>query len=154
MITFSQEWKIAFICKANIGRSQIAEYLYNAVYPSQSVSFAGCEARKEQYAWVALSPLSKFLYKNYGVDISKNRIKYIRDWGSIPVKKVYFLYNPHKHTECDQDCKREDKTPYEWVQWLNIPFEIIDIPDPFETGEVGYEQIYQTIQSLITNITF
>lgn len=145
---------ILFICKANVWRSQLAEYLYNEKF-SWAMSCAGKEWKKEKYKGIADSPFSSYIKKNYAIDISKQQIHYIRDISHAKIRlteTIVFLYNPKEEPGCDKECMIDGINPYEYLQNLRKKIIISPVQDPFETNEEGYENIYRSIRNLVESI--
>lgn len=142
-----------FICKANVWRSQIAEWIYNNLYGSgESISIAWSEARKEKYLWAPDTSVSKILKEYKWVDISTQKIKYLKD---ITVQHlsscnlIVFLFDPEDITTCDDWCKLNWSTPYQYLKKWDIPILICPITDPFEVEQDAYKKIIDDIEKLI-----
>lgn len=150
--------KIIFICKANVGRSQIAEWIYNSIYWSwSSISFAGSEARKEKYLWFPDTWVSKILKEYKWVDISSQKIQYLSDININQIQDfdvIVFLYDPKNEAICDDKCKLYGKTPYEYIKTLDMPIVINPIKDPFEVGSDKYKMVIDEIENFIYNFSF
>ena len=81
--------KVAFICKANVQRSQISEWLFRKLYPNiQCISFAWIEARKEKYSFKTEKSVSKIAQDYDNIDIGNQNINYISDF-SIEEKEFF-----------------------------------------------------------------
>lgn len=150
--------KIIFICKANVGRSQIAEWIYNSIYWSwSSISFAGSEARKEKYLWLPDTWVSKILKEYKWVDISSQKIQYLSDISTNQIPKfdvAVFLYNPENQVDCDDECMLNGAEPYEYLKALNMTIVIHPIIDPFEVGSDKYKMVIDEIENLIDKFSF
>ncbi len=148
-------WLILFICKANVWRSQIAEWIYNKVHSGWSISLAWNQARKRKYRSKPLKDITDFLKLQKSLDITAHKIHYLKD---IPddilnkVKIVYFLYDPTHEGNCDNSCKKNWYSPYLYFKELWLPISIYPIPDPFDTWEEWYELIYKNIFDLVSNL--
>lgn len=148
---------ILFVCKANVGRSQIAEWLYNNqnYNTSIAISIAWSEARKEKYNGQPAEEIVSFL-KNYRwIDISHQSIKYVTDinqWVLAHISKIIFLYDPVENKECDDACKIAKDTPYEYFKNRWFCIQINPVPDPYETWKRWYQGITNRIQEIIAKL--
>ncbi len=145
-----------FICKANVGRSQIAEWLFNDIHGFWgSLSIAWSEARKDKYLWIPDKTIINFLQEVYWVDICMQKIKYLSDLKSshlVQITLVIFLYNPLIETFCDDLCKINGLTPYEYFKKKNMPIFIYPVTDPFEIWISWYQKISEEIKIIIGNL--
>lgn len=145
-----------FICKANVWRSQIAEWIFNHRYGAgTSISIAGCEARKEKYWWVPDTWVSTVLQEYKWVDISNQKIKYLSDITSQQLSDynlVVFLFDPSQDSSCDYDCKKDWISPYEYLSKLDSSIRIHPITDPFEVWVKEYRRIIDEIDIIIENL--
>ncbi|MBC7503530.1 hypothetical protein H7169_01015 [Candidatus Gracilibacteria bacterium] len=145
-----------FICKANVGRSQIAEGIFNHIYGlGVAISIAGLEARKEKYIGAPDIGISDVLKEYKGVDISTQKIKYLKDMSIQELhcfNIVVFLFDPVKEGGCDEECRLGGATPYEYFKTLSIPIFINPVIDPFDLGKEGYKGIIDDIEKLIKEL--
>lgn len=145
-----------FICRANVWRSQIAEWLYRKHYDDNVISIAGAEAKKEKYHGRPLPAIVDFLDKNWGIDISSQSISYLSD---IPlyilrsIRSIYFLYDPRIETDCDIACKLEGMSPYDYFEKQGMDIIITPIEDPFDGWVARYDHIAREIHTLITSLS-
>jgi protein-tyrosine-phosphatase len=148
-------WLVLFICKANVWRSQIAEWIYNKIHWGWSISLAWNEARKRKYKSKPLKDIVHFLKLRKSLDISNQRISYLKD---IPdnilskIRIVYFLYDPNNESSCDNPCKKDWLSPYVYFKKVRVPIFIYPIDDPFDIWKGWYNFIYQEIYNLISNL--
>ncbi len=151
-----QESYILFICRANVWRSQIAEWLYRKYSDDRVMSIAGAEAKKEKYHGRPLPAIIDFLHKNWDTDISSQNISYLSD---IPlhilrsIRSIYFLYDPRIETDCDIACQLEGMSPYDYFQKQGIDIIITPIEDPFDGWVSRYDHIVRAIDTLITSLS-
>ncbi|MDD3145449.1 MAG: hypothetical protein PHV23_05050 [Candidatus Gracilibacteria bacterium] len=148
--------KILFICKANVGRSQIAEAVYNNYTKSnKAISIAGCEDRKEKYNGKPSIKITDFIIKK-GIDMLNQNINFITDFHIKDIEnieKVIFLYNPIKENIIDRNCMINGISPYKYFL-KNFPdkITILDIKDPYNLGLNEIEDIYLDIDNLVKKI--
>lgn len=145
-----------YICKANVWRSQIAEWIHNkfANGTNKPLSLAWSEARKVKYNWSPSSDIVKYMSETRWIEIVNQRISYIMDLPTATIdaiQKTIFLYDPEKDSHCDDACKINEESPYEYLRkrWFNIL--ISPVADPFETGEVWFDTIYDDIYKIVIN---
>ena len=124
-----------FICKANVWRSQIAEWFYNNYSQNtKSISLAWVEAKKEKYNWKPSTEIID-LMQNKGIDVSNQTINYIKDFIDkvlLGVDKIIFLYKPDVNDKIDDECKIDWISPYEYIKLkFNWDLFIYNIEDPF-----------------------
>ena len=147
---------ILFICKANVWRSQIAEWLYNHIrWERIPLSIAGCEARKDRYVWKPAGSIQDFMMTYAWINISKQKIQYLTDLSEdqiSDIEEVIFLYDPTKETLCESECMKDGLSPYVYFRNRNIFTRIFPVPDPFEEWEASYESIYLSIKSIIHSL--
>ena len=148
-------WLILFICKANVWRSQIAEWIYNQLHWSWAFSLAWSQARKRKYKSKPLKDIVEFLKVKKSLDITGQKIKYLNDLPEDIINSIwiiYFLYDPSQEKDCENPCKINWNSPYQFFKKLGIPIVIHTIPDPFDTWKEWYESIYATIFDLVSKI--
>lgn len=158
-IMFTQDTRkkyTLFICKANVWRSQMAEGIYNHIHWKwMALSLAGCEARKDTYAWKPAGSIQDFMISYAWIDISNQKICYLSDLSEnkiSEIEKIIFLYDPTKEILCESECMKNELSPYEYFRHRNIHIQIFPIPDPFEEWEMWYGPIYRSINSLISSL--
>ncbi len=145
-----------FICRANVWRSQIAEWLYRKYYDDRVMSIAWAEAKKEKYHDRPLPVIVDLLQKISAIDIASQRISYLSD---IPthmlwsIQSVYFLYDPRIEADCDISCTLDDMSPYDYFQKQGTDIIITPIEDPFDGWVARYDHISQEIHTLITSLS-
>ncbi len=159
LLMFTQDHKkkyILFICKANVWRSQMAEWLYNNLYGTwKALSLAGCEARKGTYEWKPARSIQDFMLNYAWIDISNQKVHYISDLSESDIseiEEIIFLYDPTKETSCDPECLKNGFPPYDYFRNRDICTRIFPVPDPFEQWEMWFESIYISINSLIHSL--
>lgn len=146
---------VLFICRANVGRSQIAEGFYRKYHDDNVISIAGAEAKKEKYHGRPLSAIVDFLHDHYTLDISSQKISYLWD---IPlytlrsIRSVYFLYDPVIEMDCDAACMREGMSPYYYFQKQSIDITIVPVDDPFDEWPSWYQSIIEKISVLVASL--
>ena len=148
---------ILFVCKANVGRSQIAEWLYNsnANKKSTALSIAWCEARKEKYFEKPAETIVSFMKNKQWIDISSQKINYISDFSKEvfdKVNRVIYLYNPEKSLSCDLDCRIDNMSPFQYLKEKWFQIQISPVEDPYETWEKWYEGIVYRIHEIISKL--
>lgn len=147
-----------FICKANVWRSQIAEWIFNSLYWAwSSLSIAWLEARKGKYHGSPDTGIIQVLKDYKNIDISLQKIKYLSDlpyeqW--ISLNLVVFLFDPTIESICDDDCKSDGLTPYEYFKNMNMPMIIHPILDPFEVGPESYQNIIDGIEEFVMKVSW
>ncbi len=147
---------VLFICRANVWRSQIAEWLYRKYYHDRVMSIAGAEAKKEKYHGRPLPAIIDFLDKNWSIDISSQSISYLSD---IPlhtlrsIRSVCFLYDPRIEADCDISCTLDGISPYDYFQKQGVDIIITPIEDPFDGWVSRYDHISREIDILITSLS-
>lgn len=145
-----------FICKANVQRSQVAEWLYNHYSKnSKSISCAWVEARKEKYNWKPEKLITSILLER-GVDISKQNINYITDFKQEElekIKKVIFLFNPINENTIDSECLIKWIWVYKYLKNKeNIEIIIHEIKDPYNLWLDETIKIYKELENFIKNL--
>lgn len=148
---------LLFVCKANVGRSQIAEWLYNSNMSSKltAISIAWSEARKIKYFEKPAEAIITFMKNNQWIDISHQRINYITDFSKEVLNKinrVIYLYDPEINLSCDLDCNIHDVSPFEYLKRKGYPIQISPVEDPYETWEKWYQWIVNRIQEIISKL--
>ncbi len=145
-----------FICKANVWRSQIAEWFYNTYSQNtKSISLAWVEARKEKYNWKPSTKIISLMQKK-GINVSNKTINYINDFIDevlFKVDKIVFLYKPNSNDEIDDECKIGLISPYDYLK-LNFNWEILifDIKDPFWKSNKSIEKIINQIEKIVKEL--
>lgn len=64
------------------------------------------------------------------------------------------MYNPENEAICDDECKLNGKTPYEYIKTLDMPIVINPINDPFEVGSDKYKMVIDEIENFIDKLSF
>lgn len=144
-----------FICKANVQRSQIAEWLYNHYSKtSKSISCAWVEARKNKYAWKSEKKISNILLKDW-IDIREQTINYMSDFSRNKlnkIKRVIFLFQPENEKIIDTECLINWISVYDYfLQKTNIEIIIHKIKDPYNATTQEMVNIYKNIDFLLKN---
>ena len=67
--------KVLFVCKGNVGRSQIAEALFNSLTKNHHAISAGTLAKSAGEKMMYRAPKNVKVLKEIGIDISKKKIK-------------------------------------------------------------------------------
>jgi len=125
-----------FICKANVGRSQIAEWFMKNLWIN-AISCASFEARKNDYKNSPDFEISEILKKEFWINIFSQNISYPDDIIDKinSVKKIVFFFDPKKKL------KNPDKsvlinwiTFWDFLDKNKINYEIHEVKDPFEKG--------------------
>lgn len=154
--TLSMTIRPIFICKANVWRSQIAEWIFNHIFgPWAAISIAWLEARKEKYIWAPDTWISDVLKEYKWVDISTQKIKYLKDMSIQELhcfNIVVFLFDPVRELWCEEECRLGWATPYEYLRTLSIPIFINPVIDPFDLWKEGYKGIIDDIEKLIKEL--
>lgn len=117
---------------------------------------AGSEARKERYLGVPDSWISKVLKEYKWIDISNQKIKYLKDISVEQLSNfnlIMFLFDPVNETSCEDDCKLNWITPYEYFKTFDIPMLIHPVIDPFDVGSENYKKIIDEIEKLIKGLS-
>ena len=149
--------KVAFICKANVQRSQIAEWLFKKYHPNiEVISFAWVEARKQKYHWVTEKSVCKIAKELDWVDIFQQNINYISDFDNKTLEKIdifYFLFDPNIDNISEKETFIQWYSPYEYIKnHLKANIKITPITDPYQASENEKLRIYNDIKKLILNI--
>ena len=145
-----------FICKANVQRSQVAQWLYNHFSKkSKAISCAWAEARKEKYNFKPEKVITEIL-KNDWIDISNQEINYISDFNINDLKKlknIIFLFDPIHETNTEKECLVNWLSPYEFFKNNNI-WEIIinEIKDPYKLSIEETKRIYNEINDFVKSL--
>lgn len=84
--------KILFICQANVGRSQMAEGLYNHLSKSTGAISAAVEDFREKYDFRPTAEIVESMSER-GIDISKQRMKLVTPEMCDLVDKIVVLCN-------------------------------------------------------------
>jgi len=95
------------------------------------------------------------LKDDYWIDISMQKIKYLSDLSSLELNKittVVFLYNPTNDSVCDNLCKVNWLSPYEYFTRKNLSIIIHSVADPFEVWIWWYKQIIDQIQVIVDGL--
>jgi protein-tyrosine-phosphatase len=145
-----------FICKANVQRSQAAQWLYNHYSKySKSISCAWVEARKIKYKWKPEKNITEILLNRW-VDIREQNINYITDfqWDDFNnIKRVIFLYNPTNENIIDNECLVEGVSVYNYFNKNNnIEIVIHEIKDPYKLWLDETIKIYKELEKFIKNL--
>lgn len=148
---------ILFICKANVQRSQVAEWLYNSYSKvSKAISCAWVEARKEKYNWKPEKNITSILLEDW-IDLSKQNINYITDFNLNELnmlKRVIFLFNPINEKIIDKECLINWESVYEYFrdkQYIEII--IHEIQDPYKLSFDKTLEIYKKIDNFIKKLS-
>jgi len=145
-----------FICKANVGRSQIAEWFYNQYSKDwKTISCAWVEARKEKYNWKPTNQIIELMNSKW-ICIEKQYIHYIKDFSDktlLKINRIIFLYDPINIKNIDDDCKKKWKTPYDYLieknQWK---VSIYNIKDPFWQNNQSVLNIMNDIEKIVLDL--
>lgn len=145
-----------FVCKANVQRSQVAEWLYNSYSKvSKSISCAWVEARKEKYNWKPEKIITSILLEDW-IDLSKQNINYITDFNLNELnklKRVIFLFNPINEKIIDKECLINWESVYEYFRnKLYIEIIIHEIQDPYKLSFDKTVQIYKQLNYFIKKL--
>lgn len=145
-----------FVCKANVQRSQVAEWLYNSYSKvSKSISCAWVEARKEKYNWKPEKIITSILLEDW-IDLSKQNINYITDFNLNELnklKRVIFLFNPINEKIIDKECLINWESVYEYFRnKLYIEIIIHEIQDPYKLSFDKTVQIYKQLNDFIKKL--
>lgn len=145
-----------FVCKANVQRSQVAEWLYNYYSKlSKSISCAWVEARKQKYIWKPEPIITQILLEDW-IDIREQNINYITDFDENiinNIKKVIFLFNPINEIQIDEECLINKKSVYQYFnEKKNIDIIINEIQDPYKLSLSKTIQIYHKLDAFIKSI--
>jgi hypothetical protein len=115
------------------------------------------EARKGKYHGSPDTGIIQVLKDYKNIDISLQKIKYLSDlpyeqW--ISLNLVVFLFDPTIESICDDDCKSDGLTPYEYFKNMNMPMIIHPILDPFEVGPESYQNIIDGIEEFVMKVSW
>jgi len=100
-----------FICYANVGRSQIAEGIYNHYIPEKSIS-AGIADFKEKYHSKPHPGVIRVMNER-GIDISHQQIKILTQEMVKQAKQIVTFHNINK---CPEYIKNSSKTMYIMIE--------------------------------------
>ncbi len=141
---------LIFVCKANVWRSQIAEWIAKYFW-IKSTSCAWVEARKEKYFNKPDKQIIEILKKEYNIDISNQNIKYPEDIKElfIPENKIIFFFNPKNISQVDKEVLIENKPLWKYLREKWIKYEIYKIEDPADKSKKFKEEVIKKIYNFI-----
>ncbi len=134
---------ILFICQWNIGRSQIAQWLYNTIYWEHNIKAlsAGIDDVGYNYNYKPYPPIVSLMKEKYIIDISGQEVTHCTEKHIKDAYKVYVL------------CKKEEcinKSYPDFFKWDHIHY--IPIWDPQHRWESQLIEIIKEIEWIIKNI--
>lgn len=143
-----------FICKANVGRSQIAEWFMKNFWIN-AISCASFEARKNDYKNSPDIEISEILKNEFWINIFKQQIFYPEDVLSkiSSVKKIVFFFNPKKELiNPDKDILINWITFWDFLDKNKINYEIVEVRDPFERGLKEKKRVIGEIYKIVRKL--
>lgn len=142
-----------FVCWANVGRSQVAEWFARKFW-KKIISCASVEARKEMYSFKPEKVITEILFKKYNIDISKQEVFYPSDIinNIEKVDNIYFLFDPKKAKKSDEETLINWKTLWEYLDSVWKNYNIYEIEDPDEKDEKVVEDIVYQLYDLVNKI--
>lgn len=130
-----KEFDYLFICAANVGRSQMAEGLYNHYTGGQnSQSAAGIYDVGEKYKYRPHEGIIQVM-RETGIDIYHHKIKFVSSELVQKCRKIVVLSG------------REEKCPFELLENIgyyhkdNIEFREVEDPHPRDARSPDYSQL-------------
>lgn len=120
-----------FICKANVGRSQMAEAFYNAWTHTQNASSAGIKDVRKEYTHPGNDVVK--VMKEEGIDVSMKKVK--------PVTKKMIENNDIIVVMCEKEICPQIITSRKPIYW--------QIPDGKGTSEEKHREIRDMIKKKV-----
>lgn len=143
---------ILFVCKANVWRSQIAEWIAKFLW-IKAISCAAVEARKEKYNWKPDKEIVEILRHKYNIHIHNQKIKYPNDIKKEinQIDKAIFLFNPQNIKQIDKEVLIENIPLWDYLKrkWKKIIIKHIN--DPANKDKNFKEKIIDEIYHFIKN---
>lgn len=129
--------QVLFICRANVGRSQIAEGYYNAFAKKSQGYSAGITDLRKKYNGKP-APAIQTVMQEDGIDITRQRVSLLTEQMMSDADRVIVLCS-----------KRE--VPDHFLQ-LSKQITFIEIDDPYNKGIEEVRYIRDEIKELVTQI--
>jgi len=143
---------ILFVCKANVWRSQIAEWIAKNL-GLKAISCAAVEARKEKYNYKPDKQITQILKNKYNIDISNQKIKYPNDIKKLlnEINEAVFLFEPKDIKQIDKEVLIEGYSLWSYLEkkWKKIT--IYPIDDPADKNRNFKEKVIDQIYFFIKN---
>lgn len=88
--------KVLFVCTGNTCRSPMAQGLCNKIAKNLNLDIEAYSAGVATISGLPVSENAKAVCREYGVDISNNRTKYVDDIDLSSFDKIYVMSKSHK----------------------------------------------------------
>ena len=143
-----------FICWANVGRSQTAEWFAKRKW-KKVISCASVEARKEKYNFHPEKDVTEIMLENYNIKISNQDIFYPSDILKYfdKIENIYFLFNPKDvKKEVDKELLINNIPIWDYLKKIWKKYKIHSIKDPDWESRESIEKIVEEIRILVNGI--
>ena len=142
-----------FVCRANVWRSQVAEWFAKELW-KDVISCASVEARKDMYWSKPEKGITKIVLNKYHINISNQEVFYPNDILKFfdKIENIYFLFDPKKSKISDEETLIEWKTLWDYLDSIWKEYSIYEIDDPDEKDEGTIEKIVVDIDVLVKDI--
>lgn len=125
--------KILFICSGNVGRSQMAEAFYNHYTKTKDASSAGTDPLTPSKYVNPSKEVCKIMQEE-GIDISKNKVKFVTEEMVKEANKIFILC---KKELCPDFLLNSNKISY------------LEIEDPYKMDLEGTRKIKNIIKDKV-----
>lgn len=134
---FFKKKKILFVCKGNVGRSQMAEAFYNRLTKTNDSWSAGTDGSSKKFKYASPSIVKVMSEKN--IDVSKQKVKLVTEKMVENSERVFVM---HFRDKCPEYLRNSSKVTF----WENVE-------DPKGLSHERKQEIRDQIQAKIISLT-